>query len=613
MCSPYKKDIEPLMGKIRVLPEEVINKIAAGEVIERPASVVKELIENSLDAQSTAITVAVRHSGKELIRVTDNGTGMCAEDAANALKRHATSKIETVDDIFRIRSFGFRGEALPSIAAISRLSLLTRETAAALGTEIKLTGGIIESTRETGMSCGTTVEVADLFFNTPARRKFLRSEKAEFLSIVDTVTRFAFGNPTVEFKLVKDSKMFLDCFRSQNLRERIAQIHGDELVSALISLQASAGEIEVYGLISDPAVTRVNRTGQFFFINNRPINSPGLSFALRHGYEDMVPSHRHPLAFLFFDIETSRVDVNVHPNKSEVRIANERDVQKFLGESVRQTLHVHRKFPNVRVDQTHQKKENVLSLICRENEERHYTEVNGSLALELDTGDQTRQRDYHHVSPDEAPKAPSVSEEIPLYGREGKHRGPRIIGQFQATYVLAENEGQLLIVDQHAAHERIVYEKIMETFTNTCSPSQLQLIPLTITLDYREQEVIEEYAPLLDQIGFGINNLGRNTYSLDAVPAFLDSVDPKALLLDFIHDAVEWGTSRSFDDKKRALAASIACKSKTIKGSSCLVPEQMEYLLKSLLQTNQPLTCPHGRPTCITLTLPDLEKQFGRR
>ena len=588
------------MGKIKILPEMLINKIAAGEVIERPASVVKELVENSLDANAKNISVTIKHGGKQLIRVTDNGEGMGPEDAVSSLQRHATSKIENLEDIFRIGSFGFRGEALPSIAAVSRLTFLTRPSEAESGTEIKATGGVLESVREAGVALGTTVEATDLFFNIPARKKFLRSERAEFVAILDTLTVFALGNPAVDFRLYKDNKLAAEFPACGSLRERIAQIHDDKVVKALIPLQANTSEIKIAGFITAPEANRVNRTGQYFFINGRPIKSPALSFSLLHGYEEMLPGGRFPLAFLFFNIELSRVDVNVHPNKKEVRIENEREVQTLLIEAVQQALHTKNKFPTAQVMGARRHSENgspytaspAPGLIREGPAEAFSVEV------------KNKAETFSFLAPDQAVKEEDIFET----------KSPKILGQFQATYIVAEWEGKLLIIDQHAAHERIMYEKILDILMNSPSPSQRHLIPITFSLDYREQEVMEEYFPLLEKMGFGINNLGRNTFSLDAVPSFLEGVEPKQLLLDFIHDTMEGQLpSGAFDDKRKALAASIACKAKSVKGYSHLIPEKMEHLVKTLFQTKQPFTCPHGRPTCITLTNNDLEKQFGRK
>lgn len=599
------------MGKIKVLPEALINKIAAGEVIERPASVVKELVENCLDANAKNVSVTVKHGGKQLIRVTDNGEGMGPEDAVSSLQRHATSKIKNLDDIFSIRSFGFRGEALPSIAAVSRFTLLTRTAETNAGTEIKATGGEIESVREAGIGLGTTIEAADLFFNIPARKKFLRSEQAEFIAILDTLTVFALGNPEVDFRLYKDTRLAAEFPSCGSLKERIAQIHDEEAKDALIPVQADTTEIKITGFISAPEVNRVNRTGQYFFINGRPIKSQALSFSLMHAYEDMLPRGRFPLAFLFFSIALPRVDVNVHPNKKEVRIENEREVQALLIEAVKQALHTKNKFPTVQVTEPRRTME-PPSFAGRERSV-NYPSFTVSSAHSL-----VREAPPAFNTTEAATQNPTLpfpgSEPAPQAEHPSITNRPKILGQFQSTYLVAESEGKLFIIDQHAAHERIMYEKILDLLTNAPASSQKHLIPITFALDYREQEMMEEYLPLLEKMGFGINSLGRNTFSVDAAPSFLEGVEPKQLLLDFIHDAMErQNTGKAFDDKMKMLAAGIACKSRTVKASTYLHPEKAQHLVSALFETRQPYTCPHGRPTCITLTNHDLEKQFGRK
>jgi DNA mismatch repair protein MutL len=601
------------MGTIKVLSEAVINKIAAGEIIERPGSAVKELVENSLDANATSIAVTVRHGGKELIRVTDNGTGMSPDDAADSLKRYATSKIETVEDIFSIRSFGFRGEALPSIAAVSRLTLLTRAAGASVGTEVTVNGGALESIREAGIAPGTTVEAAQLFFNTPARRKFLRSERAELVFVAEVLTTAALGNPAVDFKLYKDKNLMAEYPACMSLRERIAQIHDEEVTAGLIPLQTTAEAVRISGFITAPHVNRVNRSGQYFFINNRPIRSPGLSFALHQGYGEALPHSRFPLAFLFLEIDSARVDVNAHPTKREVRIANEREVQKALIDAIQHTLHTGRQFPFLRVTEAPTRGEDSPpGWKPGDRGPALYPEASGPFAPHLvsDAGPQARYgaEEKETGFPSALPRQEEVIAQI-----RGGASTLRVLGQFHSTYIVAEQEGTLFIIDQHAAHERIIYEEFLRMAEGVTAPAQLSLIPLTFTLDYREQEVLEEYLPLLKSLGFGINNLGRNTYSLDATPALLETQNPKQLVLDFLHDTAATSFPRTFEDKRKALAASLACKTKAVKGASHLVLEKMTELTKRLFQTQNPFTCPHGRPTCIVLPLNDLEKQFGRK
>jgi len=600
------------MKKITLLPENVINKIAAGEVVERPASVVKELLENSLDAGANSISVAIKHGGRELIRVTDNGEGMDREDAGNSLKRHATSKIDNMEDIYCVRSFGFRGEALPSIAAVSRLSLLSRRSDIQTGTEIKVVGGRTESIRQTGMAPGTTVEVAHLFFNTPARKKFLRTERAELIAILDILTTFSLGNSTVDFKFLKDDKLYGKYPGCISLEERIAQVNSKEIADGLIPLDAQAAEIKISGFIAEPGVSRVNRTGQYFFINNRPVKNLSLSFALQQGYGEMLPHRRYPFAVLFFEIESSRVDVNVHPNKKEVRVAKERDIQKILLDTVKATLHAQKRIPSVRLTTIQKDSSDLIMKPERRHDNFSYFESNGLLSP-------NKVNEGKHESPysetNEDSDALGEADNFKKLKRDSQIQisNTKIIGQYQATYIIAEIDGNLFIIDQHAAHERIMYEKLLDRLISADSPSQRHLMPIIFSLDYREQEMLEEYLPTLEQIGFGINSLGRNTYSLDAVPDFLDLEHPRRLILDFLHDAIEGHNPRTLEDKRKRIAANIACKSKSVKGASYLLPEKMDFLVKSLFQTKQPFICPHGRPTCITLTKEDLEKQFGRR
>ncbi len=596
------------MGSIRVLPENVINKIAAGEVVERPSSVVKELVENSLDAGARTITVTVKHGGKELIRVADDGEGMSADDANNALKRYATSKLSSVEDIFRVQSFGFRGEALPSIAAVSRLTLLTRKKEAGAGTELRVEGGELRSVKETGSSPGTTVEARHLFFNTPARRKFLRSDRAEYLAVMETLTTFALGNPSVHFRLFNDGKVALDCPASKGLRDRVEQLYDQEMMGVLIPLDAKSNDVSVVGFVTNPTVSRVNRTGQHFFINNRPIKSPALSFALQQGYENLLPPKRHCLAFLFLDIALSRVDVNVHPHKKEVRVANERQVQKLLVDVLRAALHSQQTFPRALPSSSLP-----ADFLTRKGKSqgtgasRPYQAPSSSTPL-------LREPPANIVTgSDRGSLAQPASLRRLSFCREESGSVPCVIGQYEASYILAGNEGTLLIIDQHAAHERVLYERVLEMFGNSRALSQRQLIPVTFSLDYREQEVLEQYLPDLEHLGFGINDLGRNTYSIDAAPAVFATEEPKQLVLDFIHEMMEWQQSRAVEDRRNTIAAAIACKRKTVKAATRLTPEAMEQLVNDLFQTKQPFQCPHGRPTCITLTLSDLEKQFGRR
>ncbi|MDX1778903.1 MAG: DNA mismatch repair endonuclease MutL, partial [Thermodesulfobacteriota bacterium] len=335
------------MGIIRVLPELVANKIAAGEVVERPSSVVKELIENSLDAQATKISVSIRHGGKSLIKVVDNGNGMDREDAELCLKSHATSKISNSEDIFTIDSFGFRGEALPSIASVSKITLQTRKSPDQLGTEITAAGGRIKAISEKALSVGTGIEVFDLFFNTPARKKFLKSERTEYVSIADAITTISLAYPEVAFKLSKDGKQIFDYPPCSHLKERFQSTHHREWVKHLLPLAVTRGDITIHGYIGKAELSRTNRTGQLFFINKRPVKSLPLSYALQRAYDGLLPQKHFPVAILFLEIDPATVDVNIHPTKREVRLRNERTLQEQLTQSVREIVAISDHSPRV--------------------------------------------------------------------------------------------------------------------------------------------------------------------------------------------------------------------------------------------------------------------------
>jgi DNA mismatch repair protein MutL len=367
--------------------------------------------------------------------------------------------------------------------------------------------------------------------------------------------------------------------------------------------------VAVSGFVSRPSVNRVNRTGQYFFVNNRPIKSPALSFALQQGYEGLLPPKRHGLAFLFLDIVLPRVDVNVHPNKKEVRVANEREVQKLIIDVVRATLHGDQPFSPPR--QSALERMHPIGFDGRDAGNRKAGAEPYRQGSSAPTAVREPTIQFVRTQSGREEGAPGVGKGLPFHDRSAASN-LRVIGQFQATYILAEYEDKLIIVDQHAAHERIVYEKVLEQLRGDRTTSQRELIPTTFSLDYREQEVLEICLPELEKLGFGINSLGRNTYSIDAVPALFASEGAKELLYDIIHEMAEWQYSRSAEDKHRAVAAAIACKRKAIKAAARLSPDTMEQLVSDLFKTGQPFLCPHGRPTCINFPADDLERRFGR-
>lgn len=591
------------MGIIRVLPEEITNKIAAGEVVERPSSVVKELVENALDAQATRISVSIRHGGKSYIRVTDNGRGMDREDALLCVKSHTTSKIREAEDIFSIASLGFRGEALASIAAVSRLTLATRDDSQPVGTEIHLNGGAVERIREVGVPVGTTVEVNDLFFNTPARKKFLKGEKTEYAAVAETVTTTSLAHPAVAFKLVRDNEVIFEYPPASHLKERILQTHFRAWDTYLLPLDAVLEGITLRGYIGKAELSRTNRTAQLFFINRRPVKSLPLSYALQRGYEGYLPPGRFPVAIILLTIDPAMVDVNVHPTKREVRLQDERFVLEQLTRAVREHLKGANHAPTIS-----------FTYALDENK-THFPGADEDPRLTMRKRFVAEKTGYTGAGGPDLPlqRAAEGMQPFTAHGGERALRVREILGQVGLSYIVAETEGGLIIIDQHAAHERIVFEDILAVMERGVPASQPLLFPVTLEFGFKESQLLEEYLPLLTETGFVIRHLGKNTYGVDAAPAWMENLAVGELIRDFLEAAAEGKGEKTVRDRREQCASILACKSRTVKANAQLSREEMEHLISRLEETRMPFTCPHGRPTFITLTLKDLEKQFNRK
>jgi DNA mismatch repair protein MutL len=600
------------MGHIKVLSQILANKIAAGEVVERPASVVKELMENSLDAGAKTISVKVSHGGRSLISVVDDGCGMDEADARACLLRHATSKISAIEDLERIQSLGFRGEALASIAAVSRLTLVTRPREASTGTGIKAVGGEIEQVQERGAAAGTCIEVADLFFNTPARKKFLKSEGAEYTAIADVFDTVALCYPGVSFFLYKNGAAAANYSACGTLAERVAQIYSADFKDQLHTVCGDHPEVTITGCIGTPDNTRVNRSGQKFFINRRPIRSIGLSLSLERAYEEFKARDRFPVAILFFDLDPALVDVNIHPAKREVRILNERFIQDSLIRAVKKTFAEHglvasqapgapQSFPyrdTAYADQSHR-----LSFSeIREAAGRWTTPAQPEAG-----GEAPAFPAWNKSGPDSAgQKLLEATAAVPFNIRQ-------VLGQLQNAYIIAETGDGLMLIDQHATHERIIYEEILAAFKEHPSSVQRLLFPLILHLDLKEQSVMEDCLKEFQSIGFGINALGGGTFSVDAVPAFFADEDAGQVLNDVLHELMEESLCQSREKRKEIIAAAIACKTRTVKAGSRLDEREMLHLISRLARAENPHTCPHGRPTMVSFSLPEIEKRFKRR
>ena len=573
---------------IKVLPENVASAIAAGEVVERPASVVKELIENSLDAAAESIEVQVEAGGKSLIEVADDGVGIPAEQIELALARHATSKLSKADDLFAINTLGFRGEALSSIASISRFELISRTADQETGRRLVVEGGTSKQLESIGAPVGTVVRVRDLFFNVPARRKFLKTETTERRWINDYVTRYALAYPEVRFKLTHDGNLSFQASGSGDRRETLAEMFGLERAQKMIHIPAGQhDEYQVTGYISPPSVNRSNRKQMTFFVNGRWVQDASLSAAVLQAYRGLLMVGRYPLAVLFIEVPAGEVDVNVHPAKAEVRFSDPRQIFSVVQRSVRATL-------------------------LREAEPPDMNLADGWRGQRQSTGDAggvdqvwwDRIQDLKE-KPQEAPRL------IPVQGQSGQVPLLRSIGQVGTSYLVAEGPDGLYLIDQHAAHERILFEQMMTSWRQGALESQALLEAETVEFNASEAALLEDRLPTLAELGFDIEPFGRSAYRVRAVPSMLKHLSPQRALRTVVEDFE--GDEAPLAGEAEALIAARVCKRAAIKAGQVLSLEEQRQLVRDLEACESPRTCPHGRPTMIHLSVEALERQFGRR
>ncbi len=589
------------MGVIRVLPEFIANKIAAGEVVERPASVVKELIENALDAGAAAVDVTIENGGKNLIRVSDDGCGMSAEDAKTAFQRHATSKISTLQDLDRIGSYGFRGEALPSIAAVSRLRLITRPEGAAHGAQVVIEGGNFRAVLEFPCAQGTTVEVRDLFFNTPARRKFLKSPSTEVGHILDTVSHLALPALGVRFTLKVDGKTLLDLTPAKELRARAAEILGEDTERELMEVNSGEGIVRISGLIGKPILTRANRSGIQLFVNRRWVKSTPLTYAILAGYHGFLMHGRFPAAVLFIELDLSRVDVNVHPTKQEVRISREQDVVEFIKASVRGCLGGAATLaPRLAVPAA-----------ATGPQAKSYTLSNSATTRVKEPRPEPAPSFDGFNQPSVVTAQAPVTLGEPVILRDSL-KITRILGQIHQTFIVAETQEGYMIVDQHAAHERIIFEALMKNLTSGAAERQTLLLDEVLELHQRQLQLFKKAHPLLTKLGFEIEEFGERTYVVRAYPAALGEVNPAGLIRTFLEEQEEGKLRTILEDQTEMVAALCACKKSSVKARDSLAPQAVRALLERLAACQNPFSCPHGRPVFFTQTFSELERQFKR-
>ncbi len=606
---------------IILLTEDVINKIAAGEVIERPASVVKELLENSLDAKATKITIEIEDCGKELISITDNGEGMSEEDAKKSILRHATSKIKSADDLFSINTLGFRGEALASIAAVSKFSLTTKKKETLAGFNLIVEGGSVLSTGIAPAGQGTTIEVRDLFYNTPARKKFLKTDAVELHHIVDVVTQYALVNYAVSFKLVHNGHELLHSPAVQDQRSNLASLYGVDTAKELLELSFQKDGIFLRGFISKPYHARNDKHQQALFVNGRWIKNHDLTNAVYDGYHSMLFVNRHPIFVLHVELDPTKIDVNVHPNKSEIRIEQKDLVCELITLAVQECLRQHQLLPTVAVEMETQ---STLATPRSEGKQKdnflYAFEPSTQTVLsvkEVDTvsyaGGEINPvgNDVSNFSSVVSPPPSSVA--VPpsqVSSSTSTFPELRLLGQVHKTFFVAETQGGVFFIDQHAAHERVMYEQLMKQLTQGNIEVQELLTGEVLNFTAAEGVLCQQFQSSLQEMGFLVENFGKNSFLLKTVPAVFGRQQAKSLFMEILHTMGE--NKNQVHQLREVIITRMACRAAVMAGEELTVA-RMDKILSELRQTKFPYTCPHGRPTLLKTTAEELEKKFRRK
>lgn len=641
------------MPNIAILNQETIDKIAAGEVVERPCSVVKELVENAIDAGSTAITVEIKEGGISFIRITDNGCGIERDQVAVAFYRHSTSKIRSAEDLLTVKSLGFRGEALSSISAVARVELITKTYDELTGTRYVIEGSKELSNEEIGAPDGTTFIVKDLFYNVPARRKFLKTAQTEGSYISDMVEKLALSHPDISFKFINNNQTKLHTSGNGNRKDIIYHIFGREISSSLLEVKHECEYFKVEGFIGKPVITRGNRNYENYFINGRYVKSNILSRAIEEAYKSFLMQHQYPFTVLYFTF-FSELDVNVHPTKMELRFDNNNEIYVELCDTIYAILSHKEMIPEVPVDSTPAPKKIVHEYeepIPEPFEKRRINEVRAA-----------ESRSVYGQSVTSAAKTPAVNEQLTdntsklqtakasaaalvagtgnsvelapetstayepaqvvtgtqqtlgdydkVFLTESSKKQFSIIGQLFKTYWLIEFEDKLYIIDQHAAHEKVLYEKTMARLANKDFTSQRISPPIVMTLDARECEMLEKYRPQIEQFGYEVEHFGGKEYMISAIPDNLFNIDMKDLFIEMLDDFSN-ATGRQTPDIITEKVASMSCKA-AVKGNDKLTLPEINKLIDELLSLDNPYNCPHGRPTIISMSKYEIEKKFKR-
>ncbi len=646
------------MKRIQVLDKHTCNQIAAGEVVERPSSVVKELVENSIDAKSNNIRVEIIDGGHKSIKIIDDGIGIHPDDVEKAFTTHATSKISKISDVYSITSLGFRGEALPSIASVSKTKLSSKCEEIEFGKEILINAGVIETVREIGRGRGTTIEVEDLFFNVPARQKFLKSTSQEGAAVNDILMRLALSNPQIAFTFTKDSKKVFSTSGSGNIQETIRNIYGKETYNNIISFENQNEYSTIYGFIGNESISRGSRNRQTIYVNGRYIKNRLIATAVERAFKSFLTVNKFPFFVLFINISPDIIDVNIHPTKSEIKFKEDRAIFKLVFDGVHEALKYDLQDSFIVEDEImvnnnslklnedklsslnstlnsleklgedkikisipidlNKKEEPVVETNLFINESKQYgkniynDEPKDKLFLKEENLSKTEPFLFKSEIKKEIIQESYIKDEdfTNIPEKKGKFPLPKVIGQYDRTYILAEINKTLFIIDQHAAHEKILFEKYSTEIDEHKVISQVLAIPELVDLTPQEMSVFEENIDLFNKVGFNCEAFGGNTISIREVPELLKTINVKETFMTFLDDIMNLGNGTTSKIKYNAIARN-ACR-KAVKANDILSIKEMEHLLEELRFINEPFTCPHGRPTIIKFTTNDIEKLFKR-
>jgi DNA mismatch repair protein MutL len=619
------------MNRIRLLPEHVANQIAAGEVIERPASVLKELLENALDAGATQVDVQIGAGGRSLVAVTDNGSGMSKDDALLCLERHATSKLRDSADLDSIASYGFRGEAIPSIASVSRFRLRTREADAIAGTELIIDGGKLKDVHEIGLAPGTQIEVRSLFYNLPARRKFLRTEATESAHIRHVMLLAGLARPEVGFTLSLDDQPAQRWFPGEDLRQRLVSIFGADWMELTLPISAENGELRLHGFIGKPGVSRAARGEELFFINRRPVENRTLHFGLLEGYHNSLMKGRYPVAILFLEMDPAGVDVNIHPAKREVRFHDDFTIRHFVVKAVQETLGAFAGTPAAKF--TFDVPPRPLAPVGNSPQLAPSLDIPADVIAPASflvpnlPPEEPKINDGHQppLQLEQEPEPLALQPTLPLPEDTSPQKsiprpeplisnrlGLRVVGCVANLYIVAESPEGMVLIDQHAAHERVLFEQMLKRMALQDPASQQLLFPVTLEFLPREADFLIAQLEPLQKAGVGITRFGPSTFLVDALPAMVKPRDVAEFIRTILTDLQqEGGETRKGRRLSEEVVAKTVCRH-AVKANDALKPAEWDHLLHDLLACDLPYTCPHGRPTMIQLSLTELEKKFGR-